>query len=341
MCLHMKAYCYHMFYFMEITLKTFQEAFDSIDPSVQKSILLANGFSQAWDSNIFNYRNLLETANFGARSSAVREIFNRLGTYDFEKVMKRLISAEVILEVYGVDPLLLNRLKEDQEIIKSALITAISNTHPDLPRQVTDLQYVAVRTFLKRFSSVFTLNYDLLFYWARNKHKLDPEYNTDDGFRGGPWEGVESQNVHFLHGGLHLYDTVNGVKKHICSDEGDTIVMQVRNNMENKRFPIFVSEPTYQKKKIRIEHNPYLNFCYRKLGRAKGVMFIYGHSMDENDKHIFEAIKESNVNRVFVSVYGDENSEENVLLQGKATAFLSSNTTSVEFYKAETTPVWV
>lgn len=320
---------------------TFQQALDSIDSSVDCSILLANGFSQAWNRDIFNYKSLLQSANFGARDSVVRSIFAKFDTYDFEKIMNRLIATETILTLYDANSSLLGMVREDQDIIKEALITAISQTHPGLPRDVSDAQYVAVRKFLSRFHQVFTLNYDLLFYWARNKTGLEPlSYDTDDGFRANQtWKGPVTQNVHFLHGGLHIYDTVAGVKKHVCTDDGESIIDQVRSNMEGKRFPTFVAEPTHQKKRSRILHNPYLNFCFQKLGLLKGVVFVYGHSLDENDKHIFDQIIHSGVHKVFVSVYGDEHSEQNMLAQGRARAYLGEH--KVEFFKAESAPVWL
>ncbi|WP_074218047.1 DUF4917 family protein [Vreelandella aquamarina] len=187
------------------------------------------------------------------------------------------------------------------------------------------------------------INYDLLFYWARNKYSLAPEnYRTDDGFRAQRrWEGHGTdQEVYFLHGGLHIFDTGKYIKKHVCTDDGFTIIEQVRNNLGRGNFPLFVSEPTHEKKKQRIDHNPYLNYCYQALGNLNGILFIHGHSMDDNDKHIFDKIKSSRVAKVFVSIYGDENTDANSRTKANAIAFLQSFNRSVEFYQAETAPVW-
>ena len=143
---------------------TFQDAFNSIDEGERPSILLANGFSQAWDSSIFNYANLLEAADFGERNSIIDSLFERMETYDFELIMRQLVSAELVLDIYGTDAATLKQIQDDKEVLKEALITAISNTHPDLPSDVSDDQYVAVRKFLIPFNEIFTLNYDLLFY---------------------------------------------------------------------------------------------------------------------------------------------------------------------------------
>ncbi|WP_367869556.1 hypothetical protein [Vibrio sp. B1Z05] len=38
-------------------------------------------------------------------------------------------------------------------------------------------------------------------------------------------------------------------------------------------------------------------------------MFIYGHSFDESDKHIFDELKTSDIERFDISIFGNENSE--------------------------------
>ncbi|GEK46240.1 DUF4917 domain-containing protein [Bisbaumannia pacifica] len=324
-------------------MQTFQEAIDSVDEDAKPSIVLANGFSQAWNARIFNYENLLQAANFGDRDTVIRPLFQSLETYDFEAVSKQLTAAETVLRAYDPDNALIESIVSDRDVLKDSLITAISNTHPNLPSEITDDQYVAVRTFLSQFNEIFSINYDLLFYWARNKYNLAPEnYRTDDGFRAQRrWEGHGTdQEVYFLHGGLHIYDTGRYIKKHACTDDGVTIIEQVRDNLEHGSFPLFVSEPIHERKRQRIDHNPYLNYCFQALGNLRGSLFIHGHSMDENDKHIFDQIKSSRVSKVFVSIYGDENTAANTRTKANAMAFLQGFGKSVEFYQAESAPVW-
>lgn len=322
-------------------MQTFQEALDSIDEQENLSLLIANGFSQAWNHEVFNYANLLEAADFSGRDRQLRELFEKSETYDFERIMDQLVSAERVLESYGIDGEILENIRNDQETLKSALVSAIAETHPNLPRDITDEQYIAVRRFLVNFYSVFSLNYDLLFYWARNMYDLEPEdYETDDGFR---WPEVwcghnTDQQVHFLHGGLHIYDNGTDIKKHTFRDyEGISIIEKVRRNLEAGKFPLFVSEPSSEKKKIKMEHNPYLNFCFQALSEIGGTLFIFGHSMDENDKHIFDQINNSRVSKIFISIHGDETTDANRRTIANARAFLDAQ---VEFYQSESTPVW-
>lgn len=322
---------------------SFDDAFDSLLLDKKPSIILGNGFSQSWNSDIFNYSQLYNVANFGERHEAITAIFTHLDTFDFEKVMQSLISAETILSIYDKHNPLILRIKEDQDILKNALINAISEKHPALPSAINNDSYVVARGFLSKFSNIFTLNYDLLVYWAKNKETLAPVgYNIDDGFRAKKkWQGFGTeQRVHCLHGGIYIYEEQGEVKKHACTYKGTTIIEQVRANLKENKFPLFVSEPTSQKKKERIKSNAYLYFCFRKLKRLDGVIFIHGHSFDENDRHIFTELDSSSVDKVYISIFGDEFSEQNRQVKANANAFLASATRSVEFYQAETTPIW-
>lgn len=323
---------------------TFDEAFAALVPNSEPAILLGNGFSQAWNTAIFNYASLLQVANFEDREDQIRELFARLNTWDFEAVMRALLAAQTVAEVHAVEQPIIENIKRDQEILKQALLTAISDNHPRLPGDLTTAQYQSVRTFLRRFSQIFTVNYDLLMYWARNQN-LEPVWRTDDGFRAERrWNGYGTeQMVHFLHGGLHLYEGPTGIQKHAYTGEvGGGIVDQVRANldMEPPQFPLFVAEPTHQQKKQRIGRSPYLTFCLRKLETSAAPIFILGHSMDENDAHIFEAIRKSDTRQIFVSIFGDEDSDANRRLKANAAAFLGAAGKHVDFFDASTAAAW-
>jgi hypothetical protein len=101
---------------------TFKEAMNSMKEGEKPSVLLGNGFSQAFDKNIFNYSNLLEAADFGTRKTVLKPLFKGMGTYDFEVVMKQLVAAQSVLEVYGVDDGALDQIKRDKKLLKEALI---------------------------------------------------------------------------------------------------------------------------------------------------------------------------------------------------------------------------
>ncbi len=305
------------------------------------SILIGNGFSRAWNPHIFDYQTLLELADFGDRKTEVISLFKSIGTFDFECVMRTLEAAKTVINTYSGCDELVHLINRDQELLKDALIGAIAKTHPEKPNEVKPEEYAAVRSFLSNFAQVFTVNYDLLFYWARNQNDLPPvDYKTDDGFRDGKWENPETQQVHFVHGGLHIYDVGTVIEKTSFAASATRIVDQVKNNLISGKFPLFVSEPTSEKKKQRIEHNPYLNNCFRRILSLQGDFFILGHSFDDNDKHLFDQISRSSVKKVCVSVFGDPSTDSNKRTIANALTYLGSPNREVIFFTAESARVW-
>ena len=78
-----------------------------------------------------------------------------------------------------------------------------------------------------QFEHIFTLNYDVLLYWALMQSELDSLHiNHDDGFRhpeddpNQPWVSWHQGNqatVCYLHGALHLFDAGSEITKYTWS----------------------------------------------------------------------------------------------------------------------------
>ena len=76
------------------------------------------------------------------------------------------------------------------------------------------------------------------------------------------------------------------------------------DGIEFGEFPLFITEGHYKLKKHRINENEYLRFCYESLIKQSGNLVIYGHSLSkEYDLHIVEALKNSNIAKIAISVY--------------------------------------
>ena len=307
------------------------------------SVLFGNGFSRAWRDEPFRYETLYDAATFGDRDDEIRRVFEALGTQDFEMATSRLRASRDILRIYSDDERLVTQLENDSQLIKDALLRAIADTHPSRPNEISGEEYRQVRHFLARFSRIYTVNYDLLMYWARNQADLPPDdWRTDDGFRVEQlWVGPDTdQEIFFLHGALHLYETRDGVKKHAFANQGQPIINTVQENLRRDVFPLFVSEPTSDAKRSRINKNPYLSYCLRQLSQETGCIFILGHGFAEVDQHIFSAIDASCVHHVFVALLGDPNTEDNRRIRACAIAYLEKENRGVYFVRAETVPLW-
>lgn len=255
--------------------------------------------------------------------------------------MQTMLNSIYISQSFNEYPEFVAGIQLDAEKLKNSLVSTIAKTHPNSSNEITDNRYESTRRFLSNFSNIFTLNYDLLLYWARNMNNLPPDgFNTDDGFRErGIWKGDETdQNIFFLHGGLHIYDESGIIKKHLYTNNGERIIDQVRTNLSKNHFPIFVAEPNHEKKLDKILHNPYLNYCYKKLMNIDGSLVIFGHSIDDTDTHIFTQAQNSAINNVYISIFGNENTKDNKKTKSNAESFF--HTCTVNFYQAESTPIW-
>lgn len=325
-------------------------------------LLLGNGFSIALKPDIFTYGSLFENADF-SKAPHIPNLFQALGTFDFEAVIRRIQDAAVLLEVY--DPTqteLIKILRADAEAIKDALVSAVAKRHPNRPYDITEDQYRACRKFLTGFNHIFTLNYDVLLYWALMQDEVDElDIRPDDGFRHPQddpdlpyvsWQQTHSATVHYLHGALHLFDNNTEIIKYTWSKTDKAIVDQIRAALDENKYPLFVAEGTTESKRERILHNAYLHKALRSFesccNPAKSAIVIFGHSLAENDTHILQCIAGGGAANVIVGLYGSTTSAANQALIAGAEALVRQRDDrrgkkfplSITFFDAESAKVW-
>jgi hypothetical protein len=106
-----------------------------------------------------------------------------------------------------------------------------------------------------------------------------------------------------LHGGLHLFRAGgDDVEKRLAGATGviDAIAQTVT---AGKRFPIYIAEGTSPAKLTRINSIPYLKHCYETLQASTGSFFIYGHSADPGDAHIYDALFRSKIRHLYFCIH--------------------------------------
>lgn len=336
-------------------LLSFESALERSSKQSKRHILLGNGFSIACKPDIFIYGRLFERADFSKLSPSARKSFEIMGTEDFEKVIRALKDSSKIIEAYNEsDKEVIKKLLSDSEMLKELLISTLASSHPAHPGEVDELQFVHCKNFLKNFDKIYTLNYDLLLYWACMQCEKDEKPFSDDGFRT-PYENYEAryvtwephnthkQNVFFLHGALHLFDAGYELRKFTWVNTKVRLIDQIREAMNQDLFPVFVSEGTSLEKIERIRHNDYLAKSYRSFSEIGGALFIYGHSLAENDEHFLKAIENGKVRQLYVGVYGNPESNDNKRIIGRAHRIaLNRERRNLEvfFYDAGSAKVW-
>ena len=339
----------------DINLLTFQESINQA--GIKKHFLLGNGFSIALEPDIFSYGSLFDKANFSTVPHA-KKLFDTLKTQDFEAVIRLLVDMEIALRSYDVcSSDLLRQVKTDATAVKAILATAIAENHPNRPFDVTDDQYAACRSFLSNFQHIYTLNYDVLLYWALMKDEVDDlNIQCDDGFRNSEenedapyvsWQDFKSSNVHFLHGALHIFDAGYEVTKFTWSKTEIAIVDQIREALNEEKYPLFVAEGHSHDKLNKIMHSAYLHKALRSISSITGSLFIFGHSLADNDDHILGKIPTGKISDLYVGLHGDSNSTHNQKIIIKArkiederSAIPRKKPLNVHFYDASTAKVW-
>jgi hypothetical protein len=336
-------------------LLSFAEALKDSKRCSTRHLLLGNGFSIACRPDIFLYGKLYENADFSELSPTANLAFEALNTQDFERVIKALRDAARILARYQGPSSFVEKMKSDADALRELLVETIAASHPAWPGEISDAEYRACREFIAPFNHIYTFNYDLLLYWVQMHTAFGESPTSDDGFRKQEdnfdagyvvWEPSQSheQNMYFLHGALHVFDTGTEIQKYTWVNTGVRLVDQIRSALSKDYFPLFVAEGTSQEKFERIRHNDYLAKAYRSFSEIKGALFIYGHSLAENDEHYLKRIEKGKVSNVYIGLYGDPSSASNKKIVSRGNQLAASRPPSkqmnVHFFDSASASVW-
>ena len=359
-----------------MTLKhlTFEQSLKRAEAYSKKHLLLDNGFSIACKPDIFAYGSLFEEAK-KTISKELAAIFTAMGTQDFEEVIRALQHAAVIVGVYRPEfPHTKKLLLADAEKMKTDLIQAVAGRLPARPNDIADECYTACSTFLSHFvgdcagGKIYTMNYDLLLYWALMHEKDETDeliaLNHDDGFRKDQedydapyvaWQGegaAHGQNIYYLHGALHLFDAGYYLQKYTWVNTGEALVDQDNETLTKNLFPVFVAEGNSKSKLTKIQHSAYLHYDFKSFGgichtgsRQGTALFVFGHSFAKNDAHIPNMIGYGKVAHLFVSLFGDPSSTSNQIIWANVDNIAALRQRShpalhVDFFDAKSAKVW-
>jgi hypothetical protein len=177
------------------------------------------------------------------------------------------------------------------------LSSAILKLHPRREDRPKEPQMASCAAFLRPYSRVVTLNYDLLLYWVVNSR--NPVARTDGfgncDFPGtGPlcWNGnISDRRIEYLHGALHLFADGISTKKLRVRDEG--LLQQVTERIALRKFPLVVSAASAEAKREIIERSAYLRSVLHRLEHEEMPIVTFGWSASAQDEHVIEAIEQS------------------------------------------------
>lgn len=317
---------------------TFAEALEQTQGQ-DRTLLLGNGFSAEY----FNYRTLLEQSGL-AVDDPLRSLFNELGTVDFEAAIKALEGAATVERAYGNNATSQNRIN-DANRLREALVHAVRETHPQ-HRNDLEPKYSSSSNFINNFNKIFTLNYDLLLYYSNlETGKLRDGFGLGEIYMNGKFIGPFKEEayceIYNLHGGLHLFtDNENNTLKAL--DTGDGVISTITDTVITKgRLPIYVAEGTTTQKMHKINSIPYLNHSYEQLKENKASVFVYGHSADENDSHIYRAIFKANIPTLYFGIYqATQEKIDEISAQLSKYKISSRSSTDIVLFESMSAHVW-
>jgi hypothetical protein len=342
-----------------VELLGYNDVLSALPPKGRSHLLLGNGFSIACDP-IFSYRLLYEAAVNSGLSTRAQQVFDRLGTSNFEGVMRLLDDANWMATTYGVPAPQVAEMLTDAEVVKNTLVEAVATSHLAHSGEVPDQKKVSVRRFLKPYWNVFTTNYDLLLYWvvmSEDPPRFQDCFRADSDDPDSPYlvfsaKLGDSPGILYLHGALHLYMQHGELRKHSWIRSGSRLTDSIRDGLKRQAYPLFIAEGSSDKKLQQIQGSGYLWYCLDKLARIKGPLVVFGHSLGDTDGHVASTIaRNGDLPRMYVGLFGDGDSERNVAIRSAvaqiqrvreslASAHSKIGALAVWFYDAQTAHVW-
>lgn len=264
-------------------------------------LLLGNGASCAvWEP--FGYHSLFDIATDASQGWALSaeacRLFDAFGTRNFERILAALTTALTVNEVVlGLDD---GDLRDVYNSVQEALIAAVHQVH--VPWLDAEASLPALNTALAAYDSIFSLNYDLLMYWAVMHDKSHfKDMLWGDSFDPMNVEvGGKFTKVHWLHGGLHLYRTTAGRTIKRKAQPGANL-LDVFEDDWDEMTPLFVSEGSSDDKLRSIHASDYLSFAFRALANHRHDLVIFGASLGDPDEHVVRAIR-GNRRRLAISI---------------------------------------
>jgi hypothetical protein len=344
-----------------MTIETFADVKTAIakNPSRNFHLLLGNGFSMAFDPNIFSYNALYDFVA-SLDDDLLSKVLGVLQTKNFEQMMIQLASFSRLAEVFGADHALVAQAEATTEKLKQSLIDAIKSLHPEhvfeVPEERCNACAAFLTTFLSTGGNLFTSNYDLLLYWVLMRSTIasagdgfgrdredDEGYNEDSEYSELRWgRNIGSQRVFYVHGALPLFDTGIEIIKEEYGGGRDYLLEVINRRIISGHYPVFVTAGTGDEKLHQIMHNRYLAHCYETLSSITGSLVTFGFNFGPYDEHIIEAInKAAKLGRkqfpkllsVYIGVYSEQDRSHIESIANKFNC-------KIHTFDARTAPVW-
>lgn len=153
----------------------------------------------------------------------------------------------------------------------------------------------------------------------------------------------EEQSVFYVHGTLPFFDTGVKIEKEVYTSQ-KYLLENVKERLDKKDYPIFVTAGNGDEKLEHIMHNRYLTYCYEQLSKIEGSLISFGFNFGQYDEHIIKAINKAanhglkpkdgkKLWSIYIGIYSEESLEHIKKIEDR---FLCK----VHVYNARTAKIW-
>ena len=313
-------------------------------------LILGNGASIAFDSR-FSYTSLRDRAVVqNLITPDVELVFQHLEPADFELVLRMLWHSNIINIALGVaEP----RTSAAYKSVREALIAVVREIHVKFEDVSERLGLAA--SYISRFKTVASLNYDLLLYWSiLAGNNADTTHQFKDGFVDAgrfrqDWAslrqcippGASTTIVVYPHGNLALAADVAGAECKLKAADAALLETIFSKWESGECSPVFVSEGTTEQKLASIQRSPYLSTVYGEvLPSMNESVVLFGWSVADNDLHILDAVCKGRVSRFAVAV--DPTAKDIGVRQARIKHLLAERSSaSVQFFNRSSPGCWL
>lgn len=243
---------------------------------------------------------------------------------------------------------------------RQALIRIVRAVHPTQNRVARYFPHIG--PFIQNFSTIVSLNYDLILYWAFLwANATTPAIKFKDCFPNGlfdyDWRKYracirgerKAILVFYPHGNLALgTDDQSNEQKITAGDIGAHLLSRIIERWDSRTLlPLFVNEGATSQKLAAIRRSRYLGRIHdsvlEDLGRS---LVIYGSSLQPNDEHILKAILRGRVTRIAISVHttGNPTWSDICLIQRERINRIAANqgrNVTVTFFDSASPGAWI
>lgn len=313
------------------------------------SLILGNGASIAVHSG-FGYASLKgEAEAHGYITPEVASIFKSFKTDDFELILRRLWEAMLVNKALGLEP---GKVETAYQEVRQALIATVRKVH--ITNDEAKKHFEPMYQFMKDFGMVFSLNYDLLVYWAMMASRKPLGNWFKDCFQEGglfhedwqkliePYDAEGCSLVFYPHGSLITYrrsaDYMERKLNLKNCEEKNLLDVILAYWEQGNGVPLFVSEGSAEQKKKSITSSSYLSTVFHEaLPKCGESLVIYGWAISKQDKHLLMQLCHSGLRRVAASVYGG--SQE--IAESMAKTLKGAGVHEVLFFDAQSPGCWI